>query len=88
MRYGVRYNPNKRKMEFLDIDEIDEHEIIASFEASDYYSAQTRFNKTVNSISKDPDAVHNLRETLGVSNDIIIQILMRSKINRRDELYM
>lgn len=48
MRYGIRYNPNKKRIEYLDIDEVDPNELIDVIEADDYFDAQNKFKSYLN----------------------------------------
>ena len=43
MRYGIRYLPNKKMIEYLDIDEIEPNDILEIIEADDYFDAQKKF---------------------------------------------
>jgi hypothetical protein len=49
MRYGVRYNPNKKMIEYLDIDEIEPEDILEIIEADDYFDAQKKFKAFLDS---------------------------------------
>lgn len=78
MRYGIRYNPNKRMIEFLDIDEIDESELIDIIEADDYYDAQNQFKKYINDCVQSPKFSDYFKSNYGEEIETAVRNYLQS----------
>ena len=67
MRYGIRYNPNKKMVEFLDIDEIEPCDILGYIDASDFWEAQKKFADMVKDMSLNSELTTNFFNNYGIS---------------------
>lgn len=78
MRYGVRYNRNKKMVEIVDIDMVDEDELLDVIEADDYFDAQKRFKVVLSTMTQNMAIVDRFNDLYNEDIRIAIENYLKS----------
>lgn len=65
MRYGIRYNAKKKKLEYLSVDEINPSELLDIIEADDYFAVQKTFKEYIYNGVNSFAYIDSIREAHG-----------------------